>query len=277
MTALDLDRIAAAFVESSPLNRVAADKALRPDLVGMKMLEAPIFGFAAADDDYILSLQDNPGANLKMDPPTFWLEGAKTVISLFLPFPDEVKRSNRLDRQLPSQEYMHSRVDGQTFIIALCRHLKEALETEGYQAVIPAADPRFWSNAAIDKHGNGMLFTSNWSERHAAYGAGLGTFSLNRALITQKGMSGRLGSLITNLELPSTPRAYTQLEEYCILCGACIVSCPAEAISLDKGKQHPPCNTYLGGILAANRPYYGCGKCQVSVPCEHKAPGIPTR
>ena len=277
MTALDLSRIATAFVESSPLNRVSVQKALRPDLVGMQLLEPPIFGFATADDDYLLSLQDNPQANLKMDPPSFWLEGAKTVISFFLPFPEQVRRSNCLDRRQPSQEYMHSRVDGQTFILALCHHLKEALEAEGYQAVIPAADSRFWSNAATDKVGNGMLFTSNWSERHAAYAAGLGTFSLNKGLITQKGMAGHLGSLITNWETPPTPRVYTELEEYCIQCGACMVACPADAISWEKGKAHSPCSSYLGEILAANRPYYGCGKCQVSVPCESKAPYIPVK
>jgi len=35
---------------------------------------------------------------------------------------------------------------------------------------------------------------SSWSERHAAYAAGLGTFSLNDALITPKGIAHRLGS-----------------------------------------------------------------------------------
>lgn len=277
MTPLDLNRIAAAFVETSPLNRVSAEKALRPELAGMQMLEPPILGFASADDEYLLSLQDNPQANLNMDPPSFWLEGAKTVISFFLPFPEQVKRSNSLDRRQPSQEYMHARVDGQTFLIALCQHLKEALEAEGYQAVIPAADPRFWSNAATDKKGNGILFTSNWSERHAAYAAGLGTFSLNKGLITQKGMAGRFGSIITNWETTPTPRTYTELEEHCIRCGACIVACPAQAISWENGKDHARCSAYLGEILAANRPYYGCGKCQTAVPCESMAPHKPVK
>lgn len=39
--------------------------------------------------------------------------------------------------------------------------------------------------------------SSNWSERHAAYVAGLGTFSLNDALITVNGIAHRVGSILS--------------------------------------------------------------------------------
>ena len=58
--------------------------------------------------------------------------------------------------------------------------------------------------------------SSNWSERHAAYVAGLGTFSLNDALITVNGIAHRVGSIIVATELPATKRPYTGRYDYCL-------------------------------------------------------------
>jgi len=49
-------------------------------------------------------------------------------------------------------------------------------------------------------------WTSTWSERHIAFAAGLGTFSLTRAVITSKGCNVRFASLVTNAPLEVTPR-----------------------------------------------------------------------
>jgi len=43
--------------------------------------------------------------------------------------------------------------------------------------------------------------SSNWSERHIAYAAGMGTFSLNDAFITEKGIAIKLLSVVTELEI----------------------------------------------------------------------------
>ena len=118
-----------------------------------------------------------------------------------------------------------------------------------------------------------MEFSSNWSERHVAYIAGLGTFGLSRGLITEKGMAGRFGSLVTTAELPVTERPYTDLYEYCSRCGACIRRCPVGAIT-QEGKRHEPCSEYLAEMKHRFAPRYGCGKCQVKVPC---MAGIPKK
>ena len=47
---------------------------------------------------------------------------------------------------------------------------------------------------------------SNWSERHIAYAAGLGTFSLSDGFITERGIAHRCGSAVVGLELPASPR-----------------------------------------------------------------------
>lgn len=270
MTKEQLAALAAEFSERSPANRVPAERALRPDLAGMRMFGEPLAGFAAAEDEYLLSLRDTPGANLPLDPPRFWLPGAATVISLFLPFPEPVRASNRADNSWPSPEWMHARIDGQAFLEQLCAHLTEAIEGAGYRAVAPALDGRFWTVSAPREPG-GPAYTSNWSERHVAYACGLGTFSLSRGLITRAGVAGRFCSLVTDLPLTPDERAYQGLEDYCAHCGACARNCPADAISAE-GKRHSPCDDFLGRVRRENAPYYGCGKCQVGVPCEARAP-----
>ena len=87
-------------------------------------------------------------------------------------------------------------------------------------------------------------YASTWSERHAAYVAGLGTFSLSKHLITEKGLCGRFGSVITDAPLEVTPRPYTDPYEYCTFCGACVPRCPARAISVEKGKTIKVCAKY---------------------------------
>ncbi|MPM73368.1 hypothetical protein SDC9_120348 [bioreactor metagenome] len=128
----------------------------------------------------------------------------------------------------------------------------------------------------LERFGSPVSYTSNWSERHVAYVCGLGTFSLSKGLITEKGVSGRFGSLVTTAPLTVTPRAYSELYEYCVFCGACARNCPAEAIAIDPevGKRHAPCAAFLDEYRPQYAPRYGCGKCQVRVPCRD---GIPRR
>ena len=54
-------------------------------------------------------------------------------------------------------------------------------------------------------------------------------------------MAGRFGSVITDLELPEDNRNYEGIYDYCNNCGVCIKNCPANAISLEEGKDHERC------------------------------------
>lgn len=85
-------------------------------------------------------------------------------------------------------------------------------------------------------------------------------------------MAGRIGSIITNLELEKTQRAYTAIYEYCTMCGACTKKCPVDAISIKTGKNHILCSDYVDQIEEKYKPRYGCGKCQVGIPCESQIP-----
>jgi epoxyqueuosine reductase QueG len=158
-------------------------------------------------------------------------------------------------------------------MVELCRHMKAFLEQAGYGAVVPALDPRFSTKSPFTGDNSSQdYFTSNWSERHTAYICGLGTFGLSRGLITARGIAGRLGSIITTLPLEPTPRSYTGLYDNCINCGACVRNCPVGAISAERGKRHPPCSAFLDRVTEKHKPRYGCGKCQVKVPCEDRIP-----
>ena len=162
---------------------------------------------------------------------------------------------------------MSSRIDGEVFNNVVRASLVEFLNSLGGEAVAPGLDSRF------------KIFGlySNWSERHAAYAAGLGTFGLNKSLITAAGCAGRFGSAVTSLEITPTPRPYQDHFSYCPwltrgACGACIERCPSGAIT-EEGKDKAACSRYIDDVVKPLfTPRYGCGKCQTTVPCEDRIP-----
>ncbi|MDR3354992.1 MAG: 4Fe-4S binding protein, partial [Synergistaceae bacterium] len=150
------------------------------------------------------------------------------------------------------------------------------LERAGYPSLAPILDSRFVSVRRPDpKKLPGRSFTSVWSERHVAYACGLGTFGLSKGLITKTGIAGRFGSVVTTLELAPTMREYDGVYEYCVMCGACVRRCPAKAITIENGKSHQICVEFVDGIKKKFAPRYGCGKCQVGVPCQGRSPRKP--
>lgn len=279
MTQQECVDFATHFVETSPGNLISPEIAISGASVGLRMYDAPLIGYASADDPLFDALRNPEAIGPHFLLPRDWLPGAKTVLSIFLPFTQSVREGNRTDKREPGEGWLHARFEGQAFLLALSRAMQAHLAEAGHAAVLPALDPRFFSQSQTAKKPEitSLLFTSNWSERHIAYVCGLGTFGLSKGLITEKGVAGRLTSLITDLELPPTPRAYEGLYDYCTMCGKCVVNCPAEAISKEKGKEHPPCCAFLDGTIERYAPRYGCGKCQVSVPCEFRIPAAKFR
>jgi len=270
MTRNEIVESAGKFVDESPHNCITAEVALHPDCVGMKIFENPIFAFGPADDELYMKFKSGEIIGDHFLSPAEWLPGVKTVISFFLPYTREVKASNSKDYAWPSIAWLHGRYEGQLLIRELQAFIEGFLSQAGYKSMAPSADRRFKSG---DASGNNR-FTSNWSERHVAYACGLGTFGLSKGIITEKGMCGRFGSILTELDLPKDSRNYSDIYEYCSHCGACVKHCPASAISLDGGKEHLPCSDFLDKTMERHSPRYGCGKCQVKVPCES---GIPLR
>ena len=261
------------FALNDPENYLSKEIALRPELEGMQIYDYPIFGYADASDPLFGQLKQQGIIGDHFILPGEWLNGAKTVISIFLPYSRAVKNANGIDMGWPADEWLHARIEGQATQKKVNQLAVSMLEKEGYTSLIPTADPRFLArHPQIQDKSLQAYYTSNWSERHVAYICGIGTFGLSRGLITAKGIGGRIISLVTTAPFEINQRLYTKHDEYCIQCGACIRNCPAGAISAEKGKAHPPCSAFLDRVMEQCRPRYGCGKCQVKVPCEN---GIP--
>ncbi len=107
-----------------------------------------------------------------------------SVISWALPASEDIRKSNRQEKQFPSKLWAYSRAFGEACNVALRNHVVTFLEDLGHPAVAPTLSPAF-QYIRDEKVG----WASPWSERHIAYACGLGTFSLNDGLITPKGMA----------------------------------------------------------------------------------------
>ena len=201
-----------------------------------------------------------------------------TVISWVLPQREMVRKANRRAKKYPAEEWARIRVYGENFNVALRQHVAESLAQAGHAAIAPM----LVSNWTI-VNSQRFSYTSSWSERHAAHAAGLGTFGLCDGLITARGKAMRVGSVVAKVSIEPTPRPYADHRAYCLFfadgtCGKCIDRCPVRAIT-ENGHEKEKCRQHL----VRSREYvkktykfegYGCGLCQVGVPCEA---GIPVK
>jgi len=263
------------FVLCGKENTIRPEYALHPELVGKTYYDAPLMGCAAADDPIFRQIQTDPkilGPVFRL--PEEWLPGARSVISFFLPYSREIRDSNVSNLGTPSDEWLHARVEGQAFLMEVCRELEALLQAEGYRTLVPAGHPDFYYIQEPQRQERGEpVYASSWSERHVAFAAGLGTFGLSKHIITEKGVCGRFGSVITDAPIDPTPRPYTEPYEYCTFCGACSFRCPVNAISVEKGKDILTCAAFVEDTRVTYAPRYGCGKCQLAVPCSTGIPG----
>lgn len=270
------------FVLTSPDNRLSF-------LNDYVMWDEPLISFADGDDpifneyktiispEHLTPREAIAKANNK-NPKD--MPARLSVISWILPAAKETRASNRTETHFPGRLWSHTRWYGEKFNDKLRAYIVTLLNGAGYQAVAPTSQSYF----KTFKNEKGPY--SNWSERHIAYAAGLGTFSLSDGLITERGISIRCGSVVTSLVLSVHPRKATSPYSNCLFyagvnCRACIKRCPAGAIS-EKGHDKHICQQYLRDIgysresLKAGydneKSVAGCGLCQTKVPCEFENP-----
>ncbi len=262
------------FTAESPSNRLS-------QIDGSLIYDTPIVGFANGDDpifDYyhkvIGDFHMTPRQVLGADP-----SESVSVIVWILPIMEKTLISNRQMSEGCSLRWNHSRFLGDIFNNDLRQYLVDFFTERGFQAVAPVLTDRFHQVPLS----NGPA--STWSERHMAYAAGLGTFSLTDALITKRGIAHRVGSVVCNAPFVPTPRTFSNYREYCLFfknggCGECMKRCPVEAIS-PAGHDKNKCEQYVMQTLKPwlQKPgylgdkYIGCGLCLTGVPCEHCIPG----
>jgi epoxyqueuosine reductase QueG len=248
--------------------------------------EEPIIKFADADDPLFVEYKKIIGEHHFTPKEAFELAFGEssykggTVISIVLPINEKTRKSNRAQKEFGSKEWALTRTFGdEVFINGFAKYLENYLGEMGYRAISPHKSE--WFKIQRDSSGP----TSNWSERHIAYVAGLGTFSINDAFITEKGIAVKLISVVTELKLTPDVRVAKNHTENCLLCskgicGACIKRCPVGAITKD-GHDKIKCYKHVYGEESSKlaesyggSPKFGsgCGLCQTGVPCEGRNP-----
>lgn len=249
--------------------------------------DEPIVKFASADDPLFEEYKKIIGSDHLTPGEAFEIFFGKdsyhggTVISVVLSINEKIRKSNAAQKEWASKEWALLRAFTDGFSKGLDEYLVDFLKQKGYKAVAPAAQEWF------KIYGTASGPSSNWSERHIAYAAGLGTFGINDGFITEKGIAIRLTSVVTDLKLTPDVREAKSHTENCLLlsegiCGACIKRCPADALSKG-GHDKIKCYKYVYGDESrklaesyGGNPTVGsgCGLCQTKVPCECKNPKI---
>lgn len=258
------------LVRNSPENN-------HPD--GGRFFDEPLIAVAAGDNPLFCHYREAVG-------PFHWLPAEVleragfdpsghpvSVLSWVLPIQSGIRVSNRSEKLFPSRQWALTRNYGEMFNSVLRRHVVEWFTSRGIKAAAPHLIEG-WRQVNDGPHG----IASTWSERHAAYAAGLGTFSLNDGFITERGMAHRLGSVVVATPLPVATAAEKGIFDNCLYhrfgrCGVCISRCPVKALS-STGHDKQLCMEHVYGTVKREVgelygvQQTGCGLCQTAVPCE---------
>ena len=194
----------------------------------------PLVGFADAADPRFLQLR-------KVAEPTHLLPAdllptARSVVSFFLPFAEEIVEANRAHPYEVAREWALAYVETNALINRIARRLIAALAERGVRT---AAEP-------ATHNWDPVTLISRWSHKSVAAIAGLGSFGLHHMLITDLGCAGRFGSLVVDAVLEPTAGPEEPLPVRCPYfhdrsCRVCVERCPVGALTeggLDKHRCH---------------------------------------
>jgi epoxyqueuosine reductase len=262
------------------------------DIDGSPIFDEPLIGFADGDaaifDEYKKIIGDFHLTPRQVLATHLQAKGIAlrpdkvSVVSFIMPATEQTRISLRQETLVASLRWNHTRWQGQDFINELSKYIAAEIEKLGFAAIAPEQSPYFKLQS--------IAAGSTWSQRHIAYAAGLGTFSLSDGFITPKGMAMRAGSVVTDAPLSPSPLPYAHFRANCLFyrglaCGKCIKRCPAGAIS-ENGHDKQKCFDFLNTgqkkilqELGRESGYVGryvaCGLCQTGVPCEAGIPPEP--
>lgn len=213
----------------------------------------PIIGFARADDPLYEQLDDIIGT--KQLHPKEILPSAQSVVVYFIPFSLESINKIQGDRVI-WQEWSDNYTITNALLTRISKVLMTMLMDRGVATVSEPPTNNF----------DPVQLTAKWAHKASAVIAGIGTFGLNRLVITPSGTAGRLGSLIMDAKVPPTARPGSS---YCLYyktgrCQVCVEKCPTGALSVE-GFDRFRCNAYLDGKNIHDL-QQGCGMCS-SGPC----------
>ncbi len=270
----------------------------------MRIFAAPLIGVSRGDDPVFVKFKEVVAPD-HLTPAEMWVSNGLSngkrlgsrlrILSIVFPFDGRIREQcNQNDKPVPLELYCLARNLANPFMDQVLARIKAFLRDQGFQATSGMGSKTF----QVTSERNSSHFHSNWSERHIAFAAGLGTFSLPESFITDAGCNIRLTSVITDAPLAVTPRLDDGAYGNCLYfaegtCGECISRCPVGAITKE-GHDKRKCSRFVRSMRekmgkrpfrALMKPHYqrlngverpvyrvGCALCQFGVPCTDRNP-----
>jgi epoxyqueuosine reductase QueG len=264
---------------------------------GGRIFDTPLIGVSGGDDPIFLKFKEVVGPK-HLTPAEMWVQsglpednhhpGHLRILSIIFPYVDQIRKESKKAKEMPAEIYSVGRNFANAFMDDVLEKTVAFFQDKGFKATSGMRSPAF----QIIFNKNPMGIYSVWSERHMAFAAGLGTFSLHEGFISEIGCNIRITSIITDAPLDVTPRKSDEPYANCLFyakgkCKKCAARCPGDAIS-EEG--HDKLKCYLYGQVVAKemtnrlegllKPYLrningekkwsypvGCGFCQFDVPC----------
>jgi len=267
------------------------------DYGSKKIFSDPIFGVSNGDDAIFHKFKEVVGLN-HLTPLEMWEANGFTgkaknirIVSIIFPYSNSIRKASKNADKIPADEYCIGRNQADRFMDVVLKDVIKFFHKKGFIATSGMLSDTF--NVKT-----GRKIYSNWSERHIAFAAGLGTFSLHEGLITEVGCNVRITSVLTNAPMIITKRDSDEPYGNCLYyskgtCKKCIERCPANAIT-EEGHDKFKCAEYgryvresiierlkpyiqpkwtrFNGVLRKRQPPVGCAFCQFDIPCMDKNP-----
>jgi epoxyqueuosine reductase QueG len=282
--------------ETNALNRL-------PDRYGAgRIFDTPAFGVAKGDDPIFLKFKEVVGPG-HLTPAQMWVQSGLPdtqglaarlrIVSIIFPYVDRIREESKTAEEMPAEIYCVGRNFANAFMDEVLEKAVAYFQERGFRATSGMRSPAF--QIIVDEEP--LKIYSTWSERHMAFAAGLGTFSLHEGFISEIGCNIRITSVITDAPLAVTERKSDDPRANCLFyatgkCQKCARRCPGDAITQEG---HDKLKCYLYGQMIQEemtarlkdllKPHLrhingeeqwsypvGCAFCQFDVPCMEQNP-----
>lgn len=221
----------------------------------------PIVGFISADDPGFFDLSTLTGFNHYL--PADLLPGARSVACFFLPFAPNIVYANQAHKEIVAREWAVAYQETNQLIGQVTSRLIDEL---GFLGIRAAAEPATGNFEEV-------VLKSCWSHKSIAVMSGIGSFGLHQMVITDAGCTGRIGSLVVDIDLPVEKPAEKERCEYFAsgTCLDCVLACPVHALAENQPFNRQACwqqclrnGEYFRDL---GNEVHICGKCAVLGPC----------
>lgn len=250
------------------------------DSKGNKIIHRISVGAQSAEHPFFTKLSKhinghlNPRDFFKED---FPLEPNKnlSVVSFALHYNKQVVIDNSKENEYPSYSWIELT---DKFFNEIHEPLSKHIQVLFHDSklMFPTKSKRYVIN------GTEKIKTANWSERHVAFGCGLGSFGLQGAFITELGCTSKLISIVTDKEFENYNIPLEDTYANCLHyqgkgCKQCIKRCPVGSVSAEKRIIENCFDREYVENKEVSLKIYGkeitaCGLCMAGVPCSFTNP-----